>query len=80
MIEVSQYGDAPMNGYPVFFVVKEGADGEEDDFLSVKELDDNFYKVSHRIEDNVYEQIEIGTIQSEESTDNKMIGVRVDVD
>jgi hypothetical protein len=64
----------------VFFVVKEGADGEEDDFLSVKELDDNFYKVSHRIEDNVYEQIEIGTIQSEESTDNKMIGVRVDVD
>lgn len=73
----------PIGAFPVFFVAKEGKDGSEDDFLSVSQLDknSNFYRINHRVSNDVHETFEFGTLTPNMTvtgaTKNRMVGLRV---
>ena len=68
---------APILGKPVFFVAKEGRQPNENGFLKVfPNADNSFFKVQHGLNNNTYEQIELGSNQS--IGKSSLIGIEVD--
>lgn len=75
----------PIGAFPVFYVAKEGKDGNEDDYLStsLEDAKSNFYKVKHRVSADVLETFEFGTLTPNltvtGASKNRMVGLRVPV-
>jgi hypothetical protein len=68
---------------PVFFVVKEGQDGLEDDYFGsvASDSSSNFYSVEHYVNDKITENIWLGSLTPDAMVSkgrNRMVGVRVD--
>lgn len=79
LITLNAFQSTDIQGFPVFYLAKEGALNKEDGYFTLSQnKDKTFHKALHHVSDTTYESVEIGS--STQIDANSMLGVAVDKD